>query len=391
MNQSFPSVRVAIAAARLDHVTRGVETWARDIFDALVQRGVDVTLYKGSGRCRSARERVLPSIRKGSRLSDSLLRLAPRFCWRFGLGSGDALEETTFAIRLIREIRRSSFDIVHIQDAQVAVILQFAASRGWIKVRVILGHGTEEPSAKLARFPYLQHLAPYHLKEALESLCLDAAARPCWYAIPNFVNTEVFRPPHDDSERKAARARFGIPADAFVVLSVAAIKKAHKRIDYLIRDVASIPDHRVFLVVAGARDAETDALISTANDLMGGRAIMCCDLGRDQIVEIFRASDVFALCSLKEMMPIALLEALASGLPALVNTYPVLQWMTGSGGLSMDMRCQCVLAEAVAGLMQDPVRRAELGMNARNHAVRMFSRDAVLDRVVQMYKEVLRA
>lgn len=118
---------------------------------------------------------------------------------------------------------------------------------------------------------------------------------------------------------------------------------------------------------------------------------MCCDLGRDQIVEIFRASDVFALCSLKEMMPIALLEALASGLPALVNTYPVLQWMTGSGGLSMDMRCQCVLAEAVAGLMQDPVRRAELGMNARNHAVRMFSRDAVLDRVVQMYKEVLRA
>jgi glycosyltransferase involved in cell wall biosynthesis len=48
--------------------------------------------------------------------------------------------------------------------------------------------------------------------------------------------------------------------------------------------------------------------------------------------------DLFVLCSLKEMMPIALLEALATGLPALVSQHPVVSWMKGDGGAAIDMR-----------------------------------------------------
>jgi len=52
------------------------------------------------------------------------------------------------------------------------------------------------------------------------------------------------------------------------------------------------------------------------------------------------------LCSLKEMMPIALLEAIASGLPCIVNRHPVLEWITGPGGEAIDMTQTGALANA---------------------------------------------
>ena len=38
-----------------------------------------------------------------------------------------------------------------------------------------------------------------------------------------------------------------------------------------------------------------------------------------------------------EMMPIALIEATASGLPCLVNRHPVLDWISGPGGEQIAM------------------------------------------------------
>ncbi len=381
-------IRIAIAAVRLEHVKRGVETWARDTFEALVRRGADVTLYKGSGSGDSPRECVLPSLKQHSRLSKWLIRIRPGFCWRFGLGGGDALEETTFAFSMLRQARRHGFDIIHLQDAHAANILRAAAARGWIRAKVILGHGTEEPPGFLDRFPFLQHLAPHHLDEALAALSVEASSRPSWYAVPNFVDTDVFRPVRGDAEFQECRVRLGIPPDAFVILSVAAIKKGHKRIDYLIREAASMPDPRVHLVVAGAHEAETGELMRMADSMMGSRAHVLCDLGHDQMANVFRVADVFALCSLKEMMPIALLEAIASGLPAFTHAYPVLQWMIGAGGLSLDMTVPGALAESVSELMRDAPRRNAMGLAAREHAVTLFSKDAVVDRILEMYREV---
>lgn len=181
------------------------------------------------------------------------------------------------------------------------------------------------------------------------------------FAIPNFVDTDKYRP----GRNPELRARLGIPEAAFVILSVAAIKRSHKRIDYLIREIArgsevrgrrsevrdqesEVGDslssiqtssslspqptvHRphLFLLIAGARTSETDELIAMADELLPGRVRVLADLPHDEMPGLYRVADLFALCSLKEMMPIAVLEAMASGLPVIVNRHPVLEWMVG--------------------------------------------------------------
>ncbi len=46
----------------------------------------------------------------------------------------------------------------------------------------------------------------------------------------------MFRPVQSLDDKHALRAEIGIPEDAFVVGCVAAVKKHHKRADYLIRE-----------------------------------------------------------------------------------------------------------------------------------------------------------
>jgi hypothetical protein len=95
-----------------------------------------------------------------------------------------------------------------------------------------------------------------------------------------------------------------------------------------------------FLLIAGARTDETAELLALAESLIPGRYKILTDCPRDQMPDLYRAMDVFVLPSLFEMMPIALLEALASGLPCVVNHHPVLEWMIGAEGADQLLSCQ---------------------------------------------------
>jgi glycosyltransferase involved in cell wall biosynthesis len=374
-----------IASSGLGHVARGIEAWADDLAAALAARGEDVTLCKGAGTATRPYERVVPCLRREAAWTKRLLRALPRRAsWRVGLGSPYDIEQTTFALRLLPYLRRHRGDVLHVQDPRVAAIAQRARKCGLVRTRTILAHGTEEPPAFLRRIEYLQHLAPWHLEQVRAA----GAWRPDWTAIPNFIDTDLFAPGRAD----ALRAELGIPADGLVVLTAAAIKRNHKRIDHLIGDFARLreaaPDLPVWLVVAGGWETETDELIAEGTRRLGDRVRFLVRFPRPRMPELYRAADVFALCSLFEMMPIALIEATASGLPCVVNRHPVVEWMTGPGGVRVDMAAPGDLAAALVGLLADPARRGEMGRAARAHCLANFSRDAVVDQILAYYQQV---
>src|SRR5204863_8457449 len=95
-----------------------------------------------------------------------LVRRLPRALgWRLGLASGYGVEQATFAWNLLGLLRRECVDLLHVQDPQLALLMQRANRLGLVRTRTILAHGTEEPLEFQRRITYLQHLAPWHLDE----------------------------------------------------------------------------------------------------------------------------------------------------------------------------------------------------------------------------------
>ncbi len=425
-------MKIAIASSGLGHISRGIETWARDTALALHERGVEVTLFAGGSvegvgvsECRSESPYnpdapplpypdtpilphpdtplplvVLPCLRRYDWKTRWLARLMPGFCWRWGLKRGYDLEQHSFWLQLQRHLRRDHYDILHVQDPLLADLCRRARCRGRLSTREILAHGTEEPATFLARFDCLQHLAPWHAEQTLASLNLQPEQKPCWVAIPNFVDTDLFCPlaslPAAGHQRDALRQRLGIPPEALVLGCAAAVKKHHKRIDYLIREfaeslslMAAMPlaeAKSAYLLIAGARQNDSNELVALAKQLAGNHIHVVFDLARHEMPDFYQACDGFVLASLFEMMPIAVLEALSSGLPVIANRHPVLEWMIGNGGQTIDMASPGKLANCLASLTPEWLSQA--GSRARQQALAHFSKEPVIGHYIDYYNQI---
>ncbi len=382
-------MKIAIASSGLGHITRGIETWACDTAEALSRRGVAVTLFAARPVACAAPLVTIPCLRRGSLLNRCLVRAMPAATWRYGLKSAYALEQRTFWNRLRPRLEAGGFDLLHVQDPQLAHYARCAAGTGRPVPPVLLAHGTEEPTRFLEPFDYVQHLAPWHLEQARAQVTVD---RPLWRAIPNFVATDRFRPVADAARQRALRRAAGLPETGCLLGTAAAIKRDHKRIDYLIREFAQAAersDEPLHLVIAGARHPDLPGLEALADQHCPGRITFRPDYPHARMPELLQCLDLFVLTSLFEMMPIALLEALATGLPVITHRHPVLEWMTGPGGCCVDLAVPGGLAGAVTAL--DAGARRRLGAAARAHGVQQFSEDAVIPRYLDWYHEVTRA
>lgn len=380
-----PSLRIAVASSGLGHVSRGVEAWAAYLGRELHRRGERVLLFKGAGEAAEPFERVVPCLRRAEPRMHQVRRwLRPSWSWRLGLGSNYDVEQATFAKGLIGALRREPCDVLHVQDPLAALWLQRAGSLGLHRAAVILGHGTEESAGFIGKLRFLHELTPWTADQAKAA----GRWRETWRVIPNFVDTDRFRP----GDRAAARQALGLPPDGVILLCAAAIKRVHKRIDYLIDEVAAAlaadPASPLRLVVAGAQGNESPGLFEHGRARLGDRITFLPNHPLDRMPELYRAADMFTLASLREMMPVALLEALATGLPAVTHAHPSMQWMVGPGGVTPDLSQPGALAAAVTEWCRRPAERARLGELARAHCEAHFATDRVVDQYLEYYRDI---
>lgn len=380
-------MRICVASSGLGHVTRGVEAWAHELGHALAARGKDVLLCKGAGEAVAPYERLVPCWTRESAKTRLFLKCVPHgIAWRMGLGTGYCVEQTTFTRNLMKLLRAERVDILHVQDPYIALLAQAAYEKGRIKTRTVLAHGTEEPFEFQNKITYLQHLAPWHLEQARR----HGVYRDTWTIIPHFTDTHRFRPGTCHELRK----ELNIPQNALIVLAAAAIKRQHKRIDYLVAEFRSLLDQHpqlpAWLVVAGGWEPETDEVVAEGKRLLGDRVRFLVRFPHDRMADLYRAADVFTLGSLLEMISIALIEATASGLPCVIHHHPVMQWVIGPGGYAADLSRPGGWVKAVAPLLHDRRQRSEFGKLARERCEQTFSRDRVIDRILEYYEFVLR-
>lgn len=133
--------------------------------------------------------------------------------------------------------------------------------------------------------------------------------------IYNGVDHERFHPRHRNGARARIRTRWGIPAQAPLVLFVGSGFE-RKGLDSLLKVWRSPRLKEVYLLVVG-EDAQRARYESRAARESGGRIRFT---GRQEAVEEFYgAADILALPARQEAFGNVVLEALASGLPVLVS------------------------------------------------------------------------
>lgn len=169
------------------------------------------------------------------------------------------------------------------------------------------------------RFNYSHaHRAVVHLTRA-EQATFERLYPRCTLptaVIGNGVDTSYYRPPHH-AERLAARERFSVPPESFVV-SFAGHEFGRKGLDLLIDALPMLPD-RVHLLVTGGRPEDIEQARRHTRLISVADRVTFTGVQPDSRATLW-ASDALTLPSSYESYSLILLEALACGIPAVHTT-----------------------------------------------------------------------
>jgi glycosyltransferase involved in cell wall biosynthesis len=99
---------------------------------------------------------------------------------------------------------------------------------------------------------------------------------------------------------------------------------------------------------------------------------------REKLRDLFLSADIYAIGALAEPFSIAIIEALACGLPVIHHRFPVTEWITGKAGIAVDMSRPGAAAEALVrfSLGDDPEgrrRAAALELTSGRYAPRIVA------------------
>ncbi len=197
-------------------------------------------------------------------------------------------------------------------------------------------------------------------------------------------------------DRTTARRRLGLPADALVVGTVSRLVP-QKAVGDLIDAVAGIAlafrggggPPTVVVAGDGPLRARLERRVEAGTN--GARVML---LGaRDDVSRLLPAFDVFVLSSHWEGEPIALLEAMAAGLPCVATATEGAREILGgdaAAGRLVPVGDVARLGDALVRLLRDAGARQALGEAARAR-VRGRTPDAQAGRVVEVYRRLLAA
>ena len=187
------------------------------------------------------------------------------------------------------------------------------------------------------------------------------------------------------------RRELGLPESSPVIGLVGRLDhwgKGHKE---LFEAMASLKErHPVHaLIVGGGR--RIDAVRQLAESL--GLAGAVHFLGpRHDVPDLLHAMDIFVLPSYSEGVSLALLEAMAAGLPVVATAVGGLPEVVtdGENGLLIPPRDAEALAGSLERLLTDPAFARELGENARKHVREHYSLDRLGREINEIYEELVK-
>jgi glycosyltransferase involved in cell wall biosynthesis len=314
-NPSMP--RVALISVGLGRVQRGFERWCGDLYGVL--RGeLDCTLYRSAGAAGRG-ERVPPFL--GS--SNAVFRRLP-------LSRGEKSEYkrdcAAFGFSLLPELLFRRFDVIHCVDPPMAQVLRRIQTSLSLPGRILFTEGSSLTGTDLPRVDHL-HLVS---QVAYDQVLAYGIPRSNLTLVPSGVHTGRFAASTAPGE---LRRKYGVSENTFVVLAVSALRRAHKRVDHIIDEVAKLEGDVLLWLDGHVEDAD---LPEVAARKLGSRCRVT-HVPSNRVADLYGMADVMVQASLNEAFGLSVVEALSSGVMVLAHQSPHFEWLVGDGDCLIDM------------------------------------------------------
>jgi glycosyltransferase involved in cell wall biosynthesis len=225
----------------------------------------------------------------------------------------------------------------------------------------------------------------YKIAEELNEMCGVEKGRV--RVIPNGINPAPFEV--SPEKREAARAKYGLAPDDVAVVTVASLgRKGHNDLVEAAALLAADCPQAMYLFAGTGFGREAievqiaDAGLTDTVRLLGFI---------EDIPELLAAADIFCLPTYSEGLSIAIMEAMAAGLPFTASevggNLELIE--DGTNGFVFPARDPAALAEALRPLLDDHELRTSIGERNRVRVGKLFTADRMAENYAQLYRDLM--
>lgn len=301
------------------------------------------------------------------------------------------LADPAALVLLARWLRRERFALVHCHSTKAGLLGRLAARAAGVPAIVFTAHawpflegwspliraGTTLVERGLARISGAIICVAEHVRREALSLGIGRPAQ--LHVVYNGVDPQVWL-----AEQNGGG---GIREDRCTVVAVGRLKSPKDQATLIEAWRRLSGPHRLFLAGDGPLRRTLEDLVQRRG--LTGRVEF---LGRrDDVPALLRHADIFVLSSLREGLPLVVLEAMMSALPVVASN------VGGIGeavvhdrtGLLVPPRDPAALAAALRRLLEDAALRRRLGAAGRDRALGHFTSEHMLTKTAALYDRVL--
>jgi glycosyltransferase involved in cell wall biosynthesis len=349
--------------------------------------GAEMMVFRLSEELRQGGHTVVPVLpRDGVGWLGNLFRSAGSSTDTFWLKR--SIDPTAVG-RLVQLFRRHDIDVVHSHEFTMGVY-GAAAARLLAIPHVLTMHGSLTISDALRRRIALR----WAIRRSTHSVAVSNATR-LQFARELGIRESVFTVIHNGVPltsgcSEQVRREFGCAESDIVILAVGNLdtRKNHRMLlEALVRiqhDGLAVPWR---VIIAGGRggDQHSQLLEYVRSQRLEDRVHIVTE--RNDIADLQALADIFAMPSLWEGLPMALLEAMVAGKAIVASATAGIPEaiVNGREGILVPPGDLDALAAGLRTLLTDPVRRRELASAALARAHREFTVQVMADRYSAMY------